>query len=274
MALNDSNYFTNAIQGDPQVGADFNIFDTHSTPRYAVGTRIKRANGDNFVYSHFGLDTAAGVVVAPDISESGEAAVVDNAIIAPASAVAFNNEQPGAIGSKSVQMTNASITADMFAGGKLIISAGTGVGFTYRIKGNTATGNPATGDIRIDLYERLQLALSTSSDVIVAPSGYSNLEVATIATDTLAAGVSCSTQTTADLAWGWIQTKGVVGIIADGTITVGDMVSLSDGVAGTVAILGQGTTAVATLETARMIGNCIVAAGASTEHGCFYVDIS
>ena len=56
MSVDTSAWFSNSIQGIPQVGADFNCFDKHYTPRYAVGTRVKRQDGNVFVYSHFGAD--------------------------------------------------------------------------------------------------------------------------------------------------------------------------------------------------------------------------
>ena len=42
MAVSTSTMFSNAIQGIPQVGVDANIFDKHTTPRYAVVHRIQR----------------------------------------------------------------------------------------------------------------------------------------------------------------------------------------------------------------------------------------
>jgi hypothetical protein len=275
MAINENTYSSNAVQGEPIVGADFNIFDTHSTPRYAVGTRIKRQDGNEFVYSHFGANTDRGLLVAPDISESGVATVQDNLVKDPATAVVGpDNKRSGTIGSNSVQITLASIAADAYAGGYFITVDDTGEGYTYRIKGNTATNNPITGDIRIDLYEKLQVALTTATDVMIIPCKYANLEAATGGTDHMAVGVTCSNQVTASTAYGWICVKGVVGGLVDGTIALGEAVTLSDGVAGAFQVAGGGSTAVVDLIDERVIGECIVAAGASTEHAAFHVNIS
>jgi len=54
---------------------DFNIFDMHATQRYAVGTRIRRVDGNEYVYGHFLTDSAQGTLVGPDVSEGGEVAV-------------------------------------------------------------------------------------------------------------------------------------------------------------------------------------------------------
>lgn len=274
MAVSANTYHSNSIQGIPQVGADVNVFDIHTTPRYAVGHRIERQDGNEFVYSHFGAATNRGLLVAPDISESGIATVSDNLCIAPASAVPVPGEAalPGAIGSRYVEFTLASVTANMFAGGYFVTVDATGEGYTYRIKGNTATDNPATGNIRIELYDKIQVAIDATTDVMIAPSKYSNLEAATTATDNMVVGVTCSTMASGE--YGWICVKGLVGGLVDGTIAIGEMVTLSDSEAGQFQVLAGGTTAVLTLLDQRILGQCVIAAGASTEHAAFLVDIS
>jgi hypothetical protein len=252
MAVTTTGWFSNAIQGIPQVGADFDIFDKHATARYAVGTRVQRQDGNEYVYSHFGADTNRGLLVAQDISESGESAVVDNALIAPASAVTTSD---GTIGSKFIQMTNASITADQFAGGYF-------------------TGDPTTGDIRIELHDPLQVAIDNTTDVMITGSLYANLEAATSATDHIVAGVTVSTMDVSAQAYGWIQTKGNVAGLVDGTIAGGEMVTLSDGVSGAFQVAGGGSTAVVDLVDELILGQCLVAAGASTEHAAMLVQIS
>lgn len=258
MALAD--YHSNSIQGIPQVGVDFNIFDMHATQRYPVGTRLQRQDGNVYVYAHFLSDTAQGLVVGPDVSEGGEVAGVDNAVIAPASAAEYNGEQPGAIGSKSIQMTNAGIVADEHAGGYLTVVSGTGSGYTYRIKGNTATDNPASGEVRIDLYDPLQVALDTTSDVHILGSKYAQLIAATGAAgeNNLAVGVSCSNMDVSEAPYGWILVRGIGGATVDGTIAAGEAVTLSDGEAGQVQVAGGGSTAVADLIDERVIGQCVI----------------
>lgn len=275
MATSSNTFHSNSIQGYPQVGGvDVDIFGIHTLPKFPVGYRLQRQDGNEFVYSHFGAATNRGLIVAQDISESGIATVQDNLVIAPASAVAVagNLPKPGAIGSNFVQITLASIGANDYAGGYLITADATGEGYTYRIKGNTATDNPSTGDIRIELYEKLQVALDTTSDIQIVGSKYSNLEAATTGTDNFAVGVACSTMAAGE--YGWICVKGVVGLLVDGTIAIGEMITISDSEAGQVQVAGGGSTAVVDLIDERIIGQCLVAAGASTEHSAFYVNIS
>jgi hypothetical protein len=271
MAFNASSYESNAIQGIPQVGSDMNIFDTHATPRYALGTRIQRQDGNEFVYSHFGADTGPGLLVSNDLSEHGTGAPLVGKVIAPASSV---DTSDSTIGSKHIQVTIASVLDAEFDGAYLIVNQDAGVGYTYRIRGNNATGDTATGDVRIELYEKLQVALVAATDITIIPSKYTNLEAAVVATNDMVSGVTCSTQTTATLPYGWICTKGVVGIAVDGTITQGDNIAPSTTTAGSAQIIGGGTTTGTSLITEPIIGHCLVSPTASLEHGCFYVDLS
>lgn len=272
MAFNADSFASNSIQGYPQAGSEgMNIFETHSTPRFALGHRIQRQDGNEFVYSHFGADTDPGLLVSNDLSEHGTGAPLVGKVIAPASSV---DTTDSTLGSKFIQITIASVLAREFAGAYLVINQDTGVGFTYRIKGNNATGDTATGDVRLELYEELQVALVAATDVTIIPNKYTNLEAAIVGTNDMVSGVSVSTQTTADKAWGWICTRGVVGIKVDGTITQGDNIAPSENTAGSAMIIGGGTTTGTSLITEPIIGHCLVTPTASLEHGCFYINLS
>lgn len=274
MAIDANSYFSNQASvgmGGATAGT-FNKFDLHATPKYALGFKVEQADGSVYRYAHMGAATNRGLLVAQDLSETS-VADTDNSVIAPASAVAVAGEtlKPGALGSTYVQFTLASATANQYRGGKLIVTDDTGEGYTYDIIGNTATDDPATGDIRIRLAQPLQVALDTTSDVSIRGNQYSNLEGATAGTDEVPAGVTCST-TTAALPYGWIQTKGIVGILQDGTINLGDVVTLSDGVTGAVQTLGGGGTDVADIITEPIVGYC-VDPGDNTGHGGFKIDL-
>ncbi len=213
MAVSTTNYFTNVLTG-PQGGGDFNIFDTHSTPRYAIGTKVTKADGSEYVYSHFGADTAAGIMVSQDLSESS---LLDIDIVLGTASASGTD---GDAGKKFVQATEASVTADQFAGGYLSIEDDTGEGYMYRIKGNTATNDPATGDIRIELHDKIQVSMVAATTGNIQGSLYANLEAATT-TDVAAAGVSCNAMTTASTAWGWVQVSGVATVLTSGTLVLG-----------------------------------------------------
>ena len=269
MAVDSKTTFSNAIQGIPDIGMDFDIFRKDSIPQYAVGTRIKRQDGNEYVYSHFGADVNRGVLVAPDVSESS-LVDSDNIVVAPASAQTTTD---GTVGSKYLEVTLAGVTAGQYRGGYLVITDDTGEGYTYRIRGNTATGDPASGNIRIQLWEGLQVALDATSDIAIQGCLYANLEIATVATDNCCAGVTCSTMDVSEAAYGWICTSGVTGILQDGSIAIGDPITISDGVSGAVQVFGGGASVVADLLSEEILGVCLIA-GDDTGHGVFKVKIS
>ena len=242
MAVNALAYFSNSIQGIPQIGSDVNLAESRTQPTFAMGYRVQRQDGAEFVYASFGDAVAAGALCAQDISESG-LVDSDNIVIAPASAVTTTD---GTAGQKYLQVTLAATTVDQFAGGYLTITDDSGEGHTYRIKGNTATDDPTTGDIRIELKDKLAVALDATSDIAITGSLYANLESATT-TDNAAAGVAVVAQAAGD--FGWVQTKGVVGILTNGVIAVGNGVII-----GAVA----GSVAVGAAVTDTIIGTCIV----------------
>lgn len=269
MAVSTTGWWSNSIVL-PAGGGDFNIFDKHATPRYAIGTRITRQDGNEYVYSHFGADTNRGVLVATDMSESSDADQ-DNTMIAPASAVTTTD---GTIGSKFIEATYASVTANQFAGGYLLTTDDTGEGYTYRIKGNTATNDPASGNIRIELYDPLQVAIDATTDAIIQGSLYANLEIAVDGTDDVLAGVTVSTMDVSVAAYGWVCVKGVVGILVGTTApALGDIVALSSEVSGAVMTFGGGASVVGDFVSEEIIGTCI-GVGDATGHGLFKVNIS
>lgn len=273
MALNSSTYFTNSIVGQPQAGADVNIYDTHASPRYPVGFGFTRGDGNKYRYSYVGTATSAGRVMAPIFASSG-LSTDDNHVVAPASAIVVPFEptiQAGTAGSHFIEYTISAIAANKYRGGYFITEDGSGKGYTYRIKGNSATGDPASGNIRIQLYEPLKESLTVNTDVTIVPSMFNDLKTATVSTDWAAIGVLCST-TTASLPYAWVCTHGVIGALQDGTITGGDQVALSRGTAGAVAAFGNGTTDVASLFGEQILGYAIQA-GATAEIVTIYLQL-
>ena len=108
-----------------------------------------------------------------------------------------------------------SSTADQFAGGYLHTVNDAGQGYTYRIKSNTAGSSNAT---TLTLFDGLKIALTAATDMWVA-------------------GVCINAMDVSDENYGWIQTCGYATVLYDAggsAVTIGDQVTLSDGVAGGV----------------------------------------
>ena len=261
MALDSKRTFTNAIVGMPQVGGDVAINDVHATPRVDVGTIFQRADGNLYQYGYSGLGTTAGRLVAPTFASSG-LTLSSNNVIATASAVAVPGDTitAGNIGSRFVEITLAAVTANQYAGGYLCINGGSGLNYSYRIKGNTATDNPATGNIRIELREPLVALLNTNTDVIILPCEVNDFTAADPSTNFIVAGVAVSTTTTTK-PYGWVCRRGNVQALQQGTVVAGQAIMLSQTVTGAYTLFGGTYTTVAQLLGLRQIGICTGIAG-------------
>ena len=125
--------------------------------------------------------------------------------------------------------TVGSATLNQYAGGYLHITDDAGEGFQYRIKSNTAASSNA---ITLTLYDGLEVAVTTATDVAVTGSLWYNVVGATAGTDYIIAGVT--PMTFQANYYGWFQTAGVATILSDGAVAIGANLTLSDGVAGAV----------------------------------------
>jgi len=241
MAVNTSASFNNAIQGIPGVGADVDIFDTNTTPKYAIGLRYTRSDGAEFVYSHFGAAVGSGgIIVASDASESNSAYAAANTagrIYGSSSVTAIAGEtiNPGAIGSHFVEVKAGGATADQFAGGYFQTIFGAGGFYEYRIKGNTASSAKTSGAQKtyyIELYEPIQQTLDGTTTMRIIGSKFANLESASGATDGILAGATTCSHAAAT--WGWVRTlKGTVGLRTSNTIpgAIQSLVAITNGFA-------------------------------------------
>jgi len=262
MAQDTKSYFSNATPEATLFKG--NLYSVDSNPKYDIGHRVSTGDGRVFRYGQVGVATARGLLVSQDLSTTS-LVDTDNIVVVPASAVAVPGEvvKPGAIGSKYVEITLAAKTVNQFEGAYLMITDDAGEGYTYRIKGNTATDNPVTGNLRLELYDKLQVALTAASDIAILGSMYSDLKAAD-ATDPAVAGVTVANFAAAG--WGWIQTWGPCAVLQDGAaIGVGSSVTLSDGVAGAVQTQDA--------YTEPLVGYGIID-GDDTGHGVIFLQVA
>lgn len=271
MAVSTDATFSNAIVGQMMIGADVDIFAIDDLPKYPIGQGFTRADGAKFRYGYVGSATNRGVIVAQDYSESSEDDT-DQIIIAPSSTYQMpdepNGTYPGSINSRYVVVTLASVTADMFAGGYMHTTDDVGEGYTYRIKGNTATDDPASGKIRLHLYDKLQVALTATTDHAITGNLFANLEVAGTTTDGIAVGVTCASLTATE-PYGWIQTYGVATVLCDTAGTSGMNAQISQSVAGSYAPASLDGTA---SHNYTIIGT-IITPGDTTGHGAIFLKL-
>lgn len=280
MAINTMTYYSNSIQGIPGAGADVNLYATHPAPKYPAGFLVERADGNRFRYVQVGTATNAGRLVGPTTATAG-ATYNAVTVVAPASAQVVPQEYPilaGQLGSHYVEITVAAIAVNKYQGSYLVTTAGTALGNTYRIIGNTATGNPASGNVRLQLAEPLAAALVASTGTIIVSSMFTDLTV-TATSSAQAMGVTMAT-TTSTNQWAWICTRGIVGCQEDGTntVTTGQTLMTSAVTTGAYASVNvaTGTLLTATAFSSPIVGFSITpaaAGAASNRQGVIYLTL-
>ncbi len=272
MAIDTSNYYSNSIQGIPGAGVDVDVTRADSAAKYALGYLIERADGNRFRYCYVGAATNAGNLVG-QVQATGGAAYGAAVVVAPASATAIQAEYPilpGQVGSHYVQVTIASIAADKYEGGYLVTTRGTGVGDTYRIMGNTATGTPTSTDLYIKLSEPLKVALTAATGITIATSIYNDLAVSAT-TATTVTGVLMSTTTSANK-WAWVCTRGTVGCTEDNSLTVaaGYQLIASQVTAGAYATLVTASTTTGNVSKTPIVGYSLVIGNGVNRQGIIF----
>lgn len=272
MATDASSYFSNAVPGNHEVFGG-NLYRLDAKPKYALGFRVARQDGNVYRYAHFGAATNRGLVVSQDVSETS-IADTDNGIVASASAL---NTNDGKIGQRFIEITMSGVTLNQFQGGYFVTTDDTGEGYTYRIKGNTASGYNGSTAYRLELFEPLQVAVDNTTDYAITGCLWNDVEAATNATDNIPCGVSTATTTSA-LPYSFVQTWGVCGVLQDADVpTIGDSVIASTKVAGAVGLYFGGTAGTTllgpvTLLQDHVIGYCLDA-GDSTGHSTIMLEL-
>jgi len=196
------------------------IYTESSTARYPIGQKLELADGRVFRYGYTAAAINRGLLVSQDVSATAIVESDGKLTAASAGATEVTYTDSGTVGSA---------TLNQYAGGYLHITDDAGEGFQYRIKSNTAASSNA---ITLTLYDGLEVAVTTATDVAVTGSLWYNVVGATAGTDYIIAGVT--PMTFQANYYGWFQTAGVATILADGTIAIGQNLTLSDGVAGAV----------------------------------------
>ena len=224
-----TNYYNSAIVGQPMAGADIDVHDRHITPHYAIGFGFQRADGNMFRYVQYGAAVVAGALVG-NVATNTNLASTNALVVLSSTALAIAGEllKPGMAGSRFVEITLATVANDQFAGGYLVTTKDTGIGYTYRIKGNSATGYPAaTTSFQMELYEKIKVAMDNTTDIAIAAPKYANLAANTFVQGTAAniVGVAMAAASTDN--YGWVCTKGRVGAIGTGDTGIGNVAALS-----------------------------------------------
>lgn len=129
------------------------------------------------------------------------------------------------------------VTADQYAGGYLVVNAGTGAGQALLIKGNTKAAS--SGSPTVFLADAIITATAVAdSKFSLVPNLYSAalLFASASATALVAAGVP--NVSIPDQSYGWLQIAGVASVLANGTPAVGSSVIPSATTDGAVDVDG------------------------------------
>ena len=268
-------YNSNSIPGLATVGADVNVYDIDATQKWALGTQITREDGAKFRYSSFVGAVVQGKLVSHIVADVDNPST-DALVTAPVSTYQQASEQvglyPGAIGSRYVIYALASVIQDQFAGGYLTINADAGYGYIYRIKGNDATSAHYSGLVLIELYDKLQVALTAASDTSLTGSLYTDLKINSVATDYITVGVTMANMTAGT--YGWICTSGICVCLQDGSVTNGDIIQASIATSGAYQAFGVGSTAVTSAAGQNILGYSVkVPTSGSTGYGTIYLQL-
>jgi hypothetical protein len=124
-----------------------------------------------------------------------------------------------AVGDLTIVSTDSvTLAVDLLAGGFLLVSEGTlGVGQLYKLKGNTAAAGAV---VTFNLDEPVRVATTGTCKVDVKANPYSKLVVAPTTQTSAVLGAMQYALVASE--YGWIQTHGICGILAQGTVVVGD----------------------------------------------------
>jgi hypothetical protein len=223
-----------------------NILQESQYPMHSIGMRGETEDGRVFRYAKMGEAIGAGELT---VSPAIDASEVDMAVTAAA-----------AIGAKSITFTHAATTASAneYANGYVIVSSGTGIGQTLRISGHAAFTSGQTGAV-LHLIDPLPVALDTTSTIDIERNPFLNV-VTTASSLTVPTGGALIAFTSGY--YGWLQTRGVFGARADGTVTAGYGLMMDASTAGDVDLVGTATQQ-------YIIGNAIQATASGKYHAVY-----
>lgn len=233
------------LTGDAEI-FDLNPYAESAVQQHQLGLKAESADGRIFRYAQLGEIVAAGeLTVAPAI----DALEINMAVTVAAAA-----------GAKQVTFTHAATTAvaNEYAEGYMIVSAGTGLGQIFRVGAHKALTSGGTSSV-LNLLDPIVVALDTTSTIDLERNPYKNV-VTTADSVTVPTGGALMTFTSGY--FGWLQTRGVFGARADGTVTAGYQLMMDASTAGDVDLVGTATQQ-------YKIGNAIQATASGKYHAVY-----
>lgn len=206
-----------AFEGIPPVADD-------ASPRHDLGTKMESPDGR--VWRYVGVGGSALVVgdlVQAEPEDSGE----QNLAIAAASAGA----------TQIVTTSTITVDANEYAGGFIVVSTTPGLGQVFRVKSHLAYSAAAA---TFELEDPVQVALTTASRIDLVPNLYDNVIQNPASATSAPLGVAV--KAISANRFGWIQTRGVAGLLNQGNWLAGQLLVASNGTAGAAEIAVNNST--------------------------------
>lgn len=225
---------------------DLDPYHESQYQEHQLGLKAESADGRIFRYAQLGEIVAAGELT---VSPAIDTAEIDMAVTVAAP-----------VGAMQVTFTHAATTAvaNEYAEGYMIVSSGTGIGQIFRIGSHKAFTSGGTLSV-LNLLDPIKVALDTTSTIDIERNPYKNV-VTTANSVTVPTGGALMTFTSGY--YGWLQTRGVFGARADGTVTAGYQLMMDASTAGDVDLVGTATQQ-------YEIGNAIQATASGKYHAVY-----
>jgi hypothetical protein len=206
--------------------------DTDTSLDTLVGSRWDLSDGREVI-----LVKAGAAAIAPGVLYQDAAIVANHQGLATTAFTAYSNNGnvPPAV---TVTLGATAATSNEYRGGFAIVASGTGAGQTLRIASHPAAA--ASASLVVTLEDGPNTALDTTSVICLIPAHGANVIINPTARTGAIAGAGL--YTIAATSYGFLVSKGVTAILADGAVAVGSAVSPSNAVAGAVeaGVIAQG----------------------------------
>ncbi len=169
-----------------------------------------------------------------------DGAVTAGKLIQQTASIVANHSQCTATGATAAGQYDISIetqgdtdlTADLYAGGYLIVNDVNGEGQSMRIKSHPAHDHSSDASVVISCFDPLVTALTTSSELTLTKNPWKDVIVAPAAETGAVIGATNIDMT--DDYYGWLQVRGPKAMLAGETLVLGHQLMRSDADAGAV----------------------------------------
>jgi len=197
------------------------IYSNDGIRKHAIGALGTDKYGDLYRYARLAADVSAGYLLT---SLGREANHQDVVLGADAAKGAYK---------VSVTVGATAVDADEYVGGVLGFNDNSPEGEWYRIVSHGASSG--SEDVDFYLERPLLTVATTASQVSITRNTWMKPAVSQLIAEA-AAGVTVVDVDVSVKPFTWLKTKGKAPVLADGTITVGYMVTISDATDGNVGV--------------------------------------